>query len=78
MRNNRAFDTGSAKIWDSINRGVRDDPVLEETCANPYDSDNGRTSSSATWRLPRTTSRDVATQRFGPEIDTSLRFGGQT
>jgi hypothetical protein len=58
MRTNRAFDTGSAKIWDSINRGVRDHVVLGAARANSDNSANGRTSSSATWRPPRTTSRD--------------------
>ena len=55
--NNRAFDTSSDKIWDRVNRGVCNICLLRTTWANTVYSDNGKTSSTDTWRPLRTTSR---------------------
>ncbi|KAL6166787.1 qcr9 subunit 9 of the ubiquinol cytochrome-c reductase complex [Exserohilum turcicum] len=71
-----AFDTTSDKIWDNINRGVGASGSLRVQDANAGGSDNGRTSSSDTWRPPRTTSRRATRQRLKHDIDISLRFLG--
>jgi hypothetical protein len=75
-QNNRAFDTGSEKIWNSLNQGVSTIIRLEVACANLDGSANGRTSSNDTWRPPRMTSKDTAVQRLGHEIGSSVRFLG--
>lgn len=56
----RAFDTGSERIWDAVNRGVRLHwiPAAAETNGNA--SANGRTSSTDTWRRQRRTTSDCA------------------
>lgn len=59
MGDNRAFDTTSDKIWDSVNRGVCVICLLRVTWANAVNSDNGRTSSTDTWRPLRTMSRKI-------------------
>lgn len=57
LRLDRAFDTGSERIWDNINRGVGAAHSIRAIQANKSGSANGRTSSSDIWRPPRTTSR---------------------
>lgn len=74
--NDRAFDTTSDKIWDNINRGVCNSDRLGAKNANAAGSANGRTSSTDTWRPPRTTSRKATRQRLEHDIDFSLRFLG--
>jgi hypothetical protein len=56
----RAYDTGSEKIWNTINKGVRSQKAILLVVANNLDSDNGRTSSRSTWRRLRTTNRAAA------------------
>jgi hypothetical protein len=72
IRNNRAFDTGSEKIWNTLNKGVRRIARIAVTMANAMGSDNGRTSSTDTWRRPRTTSR--AATRFRSECEDRARY----
>jgi hypothetical protein len=70
----RAFDTGSDKVWNSINRGVRTVVCYLRTCANSGNSANGETLSSDTWRLPRMTSRKAAIHGLEHGIDSFLRL----
>jgi hypothetical protein len=73
--NNRAYDTGSDKIWNTINKGVRKTRTVLRSLANVLDSDNGRTSSRSTWRRPRTTNRAAACKRS--EHGTWARHGAR-
>jgi hypothetical protein len=56
----RAYDTGSERIWNSINKGVRRNQTFCIAMANEMDSGNGRTSSTGSWSSQRTTSRAAA------------------
>lgn len=56
----RAYDTGSEKIWNSINKGVCIHLALCTSIADAVASDNGRTSSTGSWSSPRRTSRAAA------------------
>jgi hypothetical protein len=57
----RAFDTGSEKVWNTLNKGVRKMLAFAMAVANAPDSVNGRTSSRGTWRRPRTMTSRAAT-----------------
>lgn len=70
IRNIRAYDTGSEKIWDSINKGVRIRIATRTCVANLVDSGNGRTSSTGSWSNPRTTSRAAASVYHSSEHNT--------
>ncbi|KAL6156695.1 qcr9 subunit 9 of the ubiquinol cytochrome-c reductase complex [Exserohilum turcicum] len=54
----------------------RSTPPLTRSGTTSTAADNGRTSSSDTWRPPRTTSRRATRQRLKHDIDISLRFLG--
>jgi hypothetical protein len=69
----RAYDTGSDKIWNTINKGVRNTRAFLLSAANASGSDTGRTSSRSTWRRLRTTSRTAACERN--EHGTRARHG---
>jgi hypothetical protein len=63
MSGNRAFDTGSERIWNTINKGVCTIRYTDAVGANKVSSANGRTSSSGTCRRPRMTSNCVRRRR---------------
>ncbi|KAI8938795.1 hypothetical protein NX059_004658 [Plenodomus lindquistii] len=73
-----AFDTGSDKVWDAMNRGVcLSKRMYVRLSADTSDSANGRTSSSDTWSRPRMTSRSAPALSFERDIDKRLaRFRG--
>jgi hypothetical protein len=67
----RAFDTGSERIWNGINKGVCENLAIQTSVANALDSVNGRTSSRSIWSQPRKTSRAAASRHSKHDMRTS-------
>jgi hypothetical protein len=74
----RAFDTGSEKIWNGLNKGVRKTCGIVDSRANAQGSDNGRTSSRGTWSRPRTTSSAAAHGQSGCDTGRRCDAWGRT
>jgi hypothetical protein len=74
MSGNRAFDTGSEKIWNTMNKGVCTIQDTDAVGANMVSSANGETLSSGTCRRPRMTSNCVWRLRRGEhELERCFR-----